>query len=312
MKICFIVLHYKTCEETIRCIESIIKLKYSENMGIILVDNSYHCRHASGEKIRKKYAYLTNFHYVPNKDNTQFSYGNNLGYRYAKLFHPDFIVLANNDIIFPQRNFYKRCYQTYKNMQYHVLGPDIIVPSFWAHQNPLSFEILSRQQAYQDIQKYEAELALLAENRQNNFNNSCTYKKIPVYYSFKGMIRDIFLYLFFRQKTSYFHVYRDIVVYGACIILSKKFIDAEDDVFAEVTDFYGEEWFLSYECKKKGYIMSYTPFIKVYHKNSASVNFDNESNNIKNRNTLKLLIRARKQYIKYLEENDNTFMRDGL
>lgn len=134
--ICFVALHYKTAEETTNCFNSLMKLNGFEHMAVVMVDNSYAISDKSGKRVFEKFRRNENFYYIPNTDNTFFSFGNNMGYRFAKSFHPDFIVVTNSDTVFRQRDFKKRLYNLEHRNRFDLLGPDIVKYGVWEHQNP--------------------------------------------------------------------------------------------------------------------------------------------------------------------------------
>ena len=101
-KIAFVILHFKTIEDTCRCVESIYQVNY-ENKGIVIVDNGS-CD-GSREEIQKRYENST-CHILISKKNRGFTKGNNIGFRYAKkILKADFIVLLNNDTYLEQPEF---------------------------------------------------------------------------------------------------------------------------------------------------------------------------------------------------------------
>ena len=98
--ISFIILHYKNIKDTIECIESIRKLKTKKSVSIIVVDNHT----LSKEELKKIKEYTEDV--ILLKENMGFAKANNKGCEYAvKKYHPDFLVVINNDTILSQDNF---------------------------------------------------------------------------------------------------------------------------------------------------------------------------------------------------------------
>ena len=124
----FLILHYYTIEDTIKCIKSI-----KENMGnleytIVVVDNG--SLNESGKKQAQKYEKDPKVHILINKENLGFSKGNNIGFKYIKEhFQPDFIVMLNNDTVLLQKNFYSLVIDEYAKSSFAVLGPKILLPN---------------------------------------------------------------------------------------------------------------------------------------------------------------------------------------
>lgn len=97
MKKTFIVLlNYKNYEDTYACIESIDKCGYfQEGIQVIIVDNF-----SPDESYQKLKLIENNFITVLQSEyNGGFSYGNNIGIRYAMECGADYVLLINNDTL---------------------------------------------------------------------------------------------------------------------------------------------------------------------------------------------------------------------
>ena len=125
-KFVFIILHYNTLNDTIKCINSILKYKEKYDVKIIVIDNG--SANKSGIELKKIYK--------DNKDiiikllsrNLGFSAGNNIGYEIAKKeLKADFIIMCNNDTYLLQNNFLKKVIDEYNNSNFAVLGPQILL-----------------------------------------------------------------------------------------------------------------------------------------------------------------------------------------
>ena len=100
---CFVILHYKTIEDTDKCIQSILQLNESLRTRIVVLDNG--SNNGSGEMLQKKYAAYDNIKIVISDHNLGFSNGNNYAYSIAKTeYDPNFMIVCNSDIIFAQRS----------------------------------------------------------------------------------------------------------------------------------------------------------------------------------------------------------------
>ena len=98
MSISYVILHYKNLDDTIKCIESLLRTT-NKDSNLIVVDNG--SGDGSGEKLKKKYQDMQKIKVLLLENNVGFSKGNNAGYTYAKKnYDSDFIVVTNNDVVF--------------------------------------------------------------------------------------------------------------------------------------------------------------------------------------------------------------------
>ena len=88
-----VVLNYNGLYDTENCLESIIKINYS-NYKLIVVDNA--SNDGSVEYIGKRYPDVP---ILKNYSNLGYAGGNNVGIRYALNDNCDFVLLLNNDVI---------------------------------------------------------------------------------------------------------------------------------------------------------------------------------------------------------------------
>ena len=64
--------------------------------------------------------------------------------------------------------------------------------------------------------------------------------------------------------------HENIVPFGACLIFSKDFIQNEEKAFEPETQFYYEEYILTYRCQKKAHKIVYDPSVQVLHESGAA------------------------------------------
>jgi len=76
MEFCFVILHYKTAEDTIECVNSINRL--NDECSIVIVDNA--SNNGSIEKVENEFKTLSNVTIIKNRENVGFAAGNNVGY----------------------------------------------------------------------------------------------------------------------------------------------------------------------------------------------------------------------------------------
>ena len=133
MSVVYVILHYKNMADTVKCVES-LRRTAAPDSRFVIVDNG--SGDGSGDRLAEQYASLCTVLRLP--ENVGFSKGNNAGYRYAReTFHPQFIVVTNNDVVFDQPDFEEKIRQLYEETSFDVLGPDVYVPRHNDHQSPL-------------------------------------------------------------------------------------------------------------------------------------------------------------------------------
>lgn len=296
MSISYVILHYKNLNDTIKCIESLLRTTNNDS-NLIVVDNG--SGDGSGEKLKKKYQDMPQIKVLLLENNVGFSKGNNAGYIYVKKnYDSDFIVVTNNDVVFYQKNFEETIKKIYAQSQFYVLGPDVYIPRHKDHQNPLFKTPINKQQLINEIKeyKYYRKNPLKFEKRLKIHalkNRLCSkYKVIN------------FLYSTLRGKDvlDYKKRYENVGLQGSCLIFSKKFIMKEDKAFEPEPFLYEEETFLFYRCQKKSYKMVYDPSIAIRHEEAASFTNANKDNIQRLKFMLNHHVKAREELLKYLEK----------
>ena len=295
-RIIFIILHYKTIDDTRKCIESIMSLDDSNRDAVVLVDNSVKLSD-TGKRLKEKYSFLPRFFYVENNENSSFSYGNNLGYQFVKtLGGGQFVVVTNSDTYFPQKNFYQKLVRAWKKEKFYVCGPNIIDPFYRIGTSPIAYSCLTVEEAEKDIQYYQNECKRILDG---------TYIEYPVkQYRFMKLlnpVKRIFQELVKKIRISSINHYP--VLNGACLIFSHLFLQENDRVFYPETELYGEEQLLAYNCKKKQYKVAYCPDLKVMHVGGASTKGDIVDIEERTLKSYERIIKSRKIYMNYIRND---------
>ena len=248
MKFCFVILHYKTADDTIECIKSIEML--NDKAYIVVVDNA--SNNGSIEKVEKICNQYDNIHIIKNNENLGFAAGNNVGFRYAKNeVGADFIAVLNNDIIVPDKEFIHQVEALYADTKFDVAGPDIESLADHGHQNPMLTTVLSVKAVDKEIFRYKV-LAIVNKTGlyEKLKKNRLEAEKTPVKKTEKRM--------------------ENVTLHGAFVIFSKNFIDREEYCFRPGTFLYMEEAILYRYCMSQDYKLIYDPDIKVFHKEDSS------------------------------------------
>lgn len=238
----FIILHYNSYEATKVCVDSILGLDKQECVKVIVIDNS--SANDSYKKLCETYS-GTKVELLQTEYNCGFSAANNIAYEYCKKkYDCDFVIFANNDLEFIQKDFVKRIYEEYQNSKFAVLGPDIYNPIIDTHQSPISYEM---QRSKSQVKK-------------TIIFNRLALTFFDLYYMFFGKSRND------KPEIKDAGVYQENVIpLGACLVISKKLLKKKSVVFSPETFFYYEEYILADWCLKNNEKMVYQPVIKVKH-----------------------------------------------
>ena len=248
MRFCFVVLHYKTAEDTIECIKSIHNLE--DESFIVVVDNA--SNNGSIEKVEEFFQGYNNIHVIKNERNLGFAEGNNVGFDYAKnKINSEFIAVLNNDIIIRDEKFIKKIEQLYDNTKFDLAGPDIESLADHGHQNPILNTVMSIKDVDKEILRYSI---LKIINRTGLYDKIKRGKSVrknkPTEKTQKQMI--------------------NVTLHGAFVIFSKNYIDNEKYCFRAGTFLYMEEAILYRYCMLRNYKTVYNPSVTVYHKEDSS------------------------------------------
>lgn len=267
----FVILHYKNVFDTLECIASIKKFK--GKYSIVVVDNGT-LSMDDKEKILKETPDV-----ICNEENLGFAKGNNIGCQYAiRHYHPDFLVVTNNDIIIEQKDFITRVQKCYQKIKFDFMGPQILTDGG---------ESVNPFMAYRTLQEVEQAI-------------SKTKKLIRIYQS---SILSCLLSFYFRIKYLFCHPehlengkesLEGVALHGCFLIFSKKYYETYDDIFYPETFLYHEEEFLEYRRRRDKLISYYDASILVFHKEGASLDFafqnrDRQKKVFRNREILKSL-----------------------
>lgn len=246
--IVFIILHYKNIKDTLECIESIQKLNF-KNSKIVVVENG---------SLDPSTSILRNLQdkidVVFNDKNYGFAKGNNEGIKHAKnKYNPEYYVVINNDIIINEQNMIDEIYRINKMYDFDVLGPKIISRNN-INQNP-NYLVLSKTK---DIIRHLIKLNIII-----------VLIKMNLYERFKTIKKNTEVNKKVNNEET---ILIDIPLHGAALIFSNKYVAQYSEPFDESTFLYGEEEFLNYRRIRDKLTFVYTPYIKMFHKEDASLN----------------------------------------
>lgn len=244
-RIGFVILHYNVIEETIKCVESIQSLERYEDIFIVLVDNA--SPNNSGVLLKNMYANDKQIDVILREHNDGFSRGNNEGCAFAiTKWNPDFLVVANNDVIFTQLDFCQRIENEYAKEKFAILGPDIYNPNRRIHQNPLSINPPS-----------------LKEVNRTIFMNQMVNMFFPILYPLlKWWHKNTNIN---TENEEYKNYLESVCLMGACLIYSRDYFESRKKIFYPETRFYYEEYIQSLWCREHEKRVVYHPKLQVFH-----------------------------------------------
>ncbi len=255
INIAFIILHYKSIEDTKKCIDSILENLKNDNYKIIVVDNG--SNNGTGESLLTLYHDNKIVDVLLNNENFGYSVGNNIGCDYAKnTYDPSFLCVLNNDTVIKQNDFFDKIQHEYNASFFDVLGPDIITLNL-IHQNPYGANLYS----YNALRKHIFKMIFLRFYYSFNLD---TLKILEMYKFFKTKFgldshkKEFIVNSQIRQE--------DLSLHGSALIFSKKYLERYPTVFWNEMFMYSEEDFLNYRRMKDHLKFVYTPDIVVYHK----------------------------------------------
>lgn len=296
MQLAFLILNYKNVEETVKCVGSIKNLTISDYI-IVIVDNG--SDDGSYQKLEKLYGQDIQIELIASDKNLGFSKGNNLGYSLIReKYDPEYVVVTNNDVLFPQKDLYKRLSKVYDETRFDVFGPDIYVEKNKEHQSPIRLNVPSLHEMkdelkmYQYYQKHPKRWVL--RRRVQNIKNRLI-QQYPLLDRLYAMIHKY-------ERIDRGKVYEDVCIQGACIVISKNYLKKEEKMFSPEPFLYCEEILLLQKCREKGYKVVYDPYIQIYHKDSATMEKVNTNALTKAEFTLMHHIKARRSVIDIMKQ----------
>ena len=275
MNFCFVILHYRTSNDTIECIKSIQKLE--GDYKIVIVDNA--SQNGSIERIEALFANNDEIVIIKNTKNLGFAAGNNIGYAYARTqIKANMIAVLNNDIVIKQKDFINRIFELYRNAQFHIAGPDIVSLVDGHHQSPVVEKINSISKANKELFKYRI-LRII--------------NKIGLY---ELMTRQPKKELNKISVADPMRYQENVILHGSFVIFSPMYVSEEECAFRPDTFMYMEEPILYEYCMLKNYKTVFDPSIVIYHKEDSSTNSLYNAAYAKREFVFKNMIRSLKIY----------------
>lgn len=280
-RVCFLILHYQTIEDTKECINSILmNIKY-DNYSIVVVDNG--SPNGSGKELIELYKNNPKIKIIISEKNIGFAKGNNLGFKYIKNnMDADFIVMINNDVIMQDADFVKKIIEEYEREPYHILGPKIISSVNQKNQNPMPATLKNLKEVKMGIFKTRILLLL-------------NYLRID------GALLKVYEKLIKKAEKDGLNQLNDYMLNGSCLVFSKDYIKIYDGLY-ENTFLYGEENILYFISKRDNLKMRYLENAFIYHKEDSATNSIVKEGYQKRRFKYKHSLKSFKELYKLMKE----------
>ena len=287
-KYVFVVLHYWTLDDTVECVESILKNITYDNYHIVVVDNG--SPNKTGKTLFEKYNAHPKITIILNEKNLGFARGNNVGFEFAKRkLNADFIALINNDTIIQQSDFIQKTIEEFRRSNFHILGPDIISLKDGGHQNPSPVT----------LQNYEELKGIIKHYKIKLFLNYLFVDKFLEELK-KKIIKKPFVKQTIVKSGTWEKRAEGVKLHGSAIIFSRLYIDRYDGLNPD-TFMHNEEAILYFIVKRDGLKTVYSPEIKIFHKEDSSTNSITKSGLKKRRFYYSNYVKSAKVLLKLME-----------
>lgn len=126
MKVLFLILNFKTYQETIKLTDMLLKEGLIDK-HILIVDNA--SPNESYTELYNKYSGCESVDVILSPDNGGYAKGNNFGLRYAKKYMPKYVCIINNDVHFSMQTIEQLCKWYEKLPNVGFISPRQILPN---------------------------------------------------------------------------------------------------------------------------------------------------------------------------------------
>ena len=297
IKIAFLILHYNTIEDTIKCINSI--KKYEEDSEIVIVDNS--SPNNSGKELEEKYKNDSKVKVILSEKNLGFAKGNNLGFEYIKQnMDVEFIAMINNDTYLLDYNFSNIVEKEYNRSKFAVMGPKILLPN--NKVNPIQKKMITKRQLKNKLIRMKVMYY-------------CNFFGIEILYNY---LKKFLFKVIHKDKIGLEKNYsndvderqENVVLHGAFLIFSRQYIDKFDGL-DDRTFMYMEEKILFNRLQKNNLKSVYNPDLVIFHNEDSSTNSVLKNKRKKNMFIYKNAYNSGKILYKELENENESINKNG-
>ena len=247
MKIAYVCTNYNSSELTIKAAKSLLSIPGSENVKIVIVDNS--SDRQSRELLNQFIDDHPSVDVIFSEENLGYFRGLNLGISFVREKYGEFsvMVIGNNDLEFPNDFFVTLASNQLLFQKYPVVSPNLITLD-GIRQNPHIREGVSKRRELIWALYYTsypiAKLLSFISSKTRRFTERKDYTS--------------------WEKAG--EIYQG---YGACYLLGPIFFKYFEKLWAP-TFLYGEEYFLWKQLNSVNLKLYYEPSIEVWHMDHAT------------------------------------------
>lgn len=125
MKVLFLILNYKTYQETVKLTDELLANGIGDNY-ILIVDNA--SSNDSYNQLQLRYEHQEGVEVILSPENGGYAKGNNFGLRYAAKYNPEYVCIINNDVHFTMETINHLCEWYEKLPNVAIIAPKQILP----------------------------------------------------------------------------------------------------------------------------------------------------------------------------------------
>lgn len=125
MKVLYLILNYKTYQETIKLTDELLANGLTDSC-VLIVDNA--SPNESYKELCTCYEKTENVEVIQSPENGGYAKGNNYGLRYAKKYVPEYVCIINNDVHFTKETIEQLCEWYEKLPHVALIAPKQILP----------------------------------------------------------------------------------------------------------------------------------------------------------------------------------------
>lgn len=248
----FVVLNYNNYQDTIACVNSILRITHRDDYCIVIVDNA--SPNDSCEVLKREFEAHPKITLVLTENNRGYSGGNNAGIRKLVERGVSQVIIATNDTEVFSMNLLEEFDKVNSN-DVGIVGTDVVTPE-GVHQNPPLYKptllYFINLYLYEPMAWLRARLYRLFPAVEQQ-RRSATARGIERLREVSGVKEPCSVYM----------------LHGCFLYLTKNYLD-KVGLLDEQLFMYGEEDLMSWNCERFGLKRLYLPNVRILHKDAQS------------------------------------------